>query len=369
MKIIKCGMNDFAQATNNRPTICFGATELINQMCSFYKKHKLWKNIVAIADNDVNKHNKDFRFLWKTVQIISVDELVDICKKNNKTILVIMLLHIKCIEVLKQLNEISDLDSTECYIYTMLPYYDTFLQIPDNVIKMKSMNRQIPKIIHYIWMGENPIPNNHLKYMESWKKHCPDYEIKLWNERNYDIEMNKYAFEAYKAGKYSFASDYMRLAIVYEYGGIYLDTDVELLKNLDDLLYYPAYFGLGLHHSINTGLGFGSSPKNKLIEEMMDVYNDVCFVNRDGTYNQNTCDFYQGEILRLNGFSGGNLFHIIRDSIIFPVEYFAPKNTGFGMMNISGNCYSIHHYEASHAEPNYRKRMKESQEYFKKILD
>ena len=89
----------------------------------------------------------------------------------------------------------------------------------------------IPKIIHYCWFGDGPISPESRKCMESWKKYCPDYKIIEWNEQNFDISQNRYAQQAYEAKKYAFVSDYVRLAVLYEYGGIYLDTDVETLRN------------------------------------------------------------------------------------------------------------------------------------------
>jgi len=364
MKIMKCGMNDFAKVAKLRPIVCFGASYLISQMCSLYHQHKLWKNIIAVADNDVSKHGKDFYYLWKIVPIISVDELVAMYEKDNNIALIIMLSHINCLDVIKQLNSISEFQNMECYIYSMFPFCETFPQIPKKMLQLKKDNQQIPKTIHYIWLGEKQIPEQHLKWIESWKKYCPDYEIKIWNENNYDVEKNKYMQQAYKAKKYAFVSDCMRLDIIYEYGGIYLDTDVELLKNLDELLYYPAYFGLGLHHGVNTGLGFGSIPKHNLIKEMRDVYDDVSFIRNDGQYNRITCDFYQTEVLKWYGFSGGNNYHIIENTAIFPTEYFCPKNTGFGIMKITENCYSIHHFGMSGLEPHEVQIRKDSQSFF-----
>ena len=96
----------------------------------------------------------------------------------------------------------------------------------------------IPKMIHYCWFGGNPLPDEVKKYMETWKKYCPDYEIKEWNERNFDVNQNQYCSEAYEAKKWAFVSDYARLKILYEHGGIYMDTDVEVCKPLDHLASY-----------------------------------------------------------------------------------------------------------------------------------
>jgi hypothetical protein len=124
---------------------------------------------------------------------------------------------------------------------------------------------------------------------------------------------------------------------------------------------------LSRHHSLNPGNGFGSVPGNGLLREMRDVYNDASFVRYDGQVNRLVTDVYQTEVLKWHGFSGVNGFHAIKDVAIFPAEYFCPKSTVFGIVRITDNCHSIHHFEASGCEPEYRKKIGESQGYFENI--
>lgn len=123
----------------------------------------------------------------------------------------------------------------------------------------------IPKKIHYCWFGRNPLPELAVRCIESWKKYCPDYEIIEWNEDNYDINKISYVKEAYQARKWAFVTDYVRLDVVNQYGGIYLDTDVELLKSLDPLLKYKSFFGMEEGKFIATGLGFGAEKGTKIL--------------------------------------------------------------------------------------------------------
>ena len=128
----------------------------------------------------------------------------------------------------------------------------------------------IPKIIHYCWFGRNPKPELAVKCIKSWKKRCPDYEIIEWNEDNFDISSCPlYVRQAYEAKKWAFVSDYVRLKVVYDEGGVYLDTDVELKKGLDALLAYDAYFGFEDGTHVNTGLGFGAVKGAPILKEMM----------------------------------------------------------------------------------------------------
>ena len=121
----------------------------------------------------------------------------------------------------------------------------------------------LPKKIHYCWFGGNELPDLAIKCIESWKKYCPDYEIIEWNETNFDLECCDFVKEAYKAKKWAFVSDYARLKVVYDNGGIYLDTDVELVKSLDILLQEKCYFGEETTGYVATGLGFGAENGNR----------------------------------------------------------------------------------------------------------
>jgi hypothetical protein len=271
-------------------------------------------------------------------------------------------------EIYSQLEEISVLNDAECYIYMMFPFCDVFDKIPDEILNLRSKEPQIPKIIHYIWLGGKQIPEKNQKWMETWKKQCPDYEIRRWDESNYNVEKCRYSSEAYKKGKYSFVSDYIRLDVVYQYGGIYLDTDVELLKPLDDLLYFKAFGGMGTSSGIASGLGFGSVRGNSLIREMRDVYNDVDFIKKDDNLNLQVCDYYQTEVLKRYGFFGGNKFHNIRDFIVFPVCFFSPMSSLFGILNLNRNAYSIHHFDTSYFSNADLETKKQSQKMFMDIF-
>jgi hypothetical protein len=269
-----------------------------------------------------------------------------------------------CADALRYLNGIQALDGVDCYIYEMFPYCEAFDEWSEEVLKMRSVRPQIPKIIHYIWAGGNPLPEQNKMWMESWKKHCPDYEIKLWNESNYDFGKNKYLADVYAAGKWGYASDYARLDIIHQYGGIYLDTDVELLKSLDELLSLPAFFGLTFHGAVSTGIGFGAAKGNELIKEMRDVYDDVSFLNDDGTYNLASCLLYQTEVLRRHGFRGGNRFTILRDAVIFPVTFFCPMSAAFGVVKNFKNSFSVHHFDCTSMESGEYLTLKESRGFF-----
>lgn len=200
----------------------------------------------------------------------------------------------------------------------------------------------IKKTIHYCWFGGNPLPEFALKCIASWKKYCPDYEIVQWDESSFSIaECPKYVQQAYEAKKWAFVSDYARLKIIYEHGGIYLDTDVTLLKNLDALLANKAYFGREDDLYINTGLGFGAEQGTQILRELMEDY-------AEAEFDTTACPLRNTPIFERHGLKTGDIFQILADgTAIYPIEYFNPKNPRTGITRITENSYSIHDYSAT----------------------
>ena len=210
----------------------------------------------------------------------------------------------------------------------------------------------IPKIIHYCWFGGNPLPGLAQKCIASWKKFCPDYEIKEWNESNYDVRKIQYIAQAYDAKKYAFVSDYARFDILYEYGGVYLDTDVELIKSLDEIIKQGAFCGIERPGSINAGLGIGSYAGNPIFREILDSYQSAKFINTDGTYNLKTVVVRVSDIFKKYGFSDKEEIQEVAGFTIYPAEYFCPKDLLSWETNLTENTYSIHHFSASWLDIN-----------------
>lgn len=209
----------------------------------------------------------------------------------------------------------------------------------------------IPKKIHYCWFGGGELTENVTKCIKSWEKYCPEYEIIQWNENNYNVNKNEYIKQAYSTGKWAFVSDYARLDILYRHGGIYLDTDVELVKNLDSLLGNKAFVGKEDVESISTGLGVGSEKGVPIIKELRDIYNNISFfVN--GKPNEITCVEITTKYLQNYGFQPHDSLQVIRDLSIYPIEYFCPLKPGSMKLNITENTYSIHWFEGSWKNSN-----------------
>lgn len=211
----------------------------------------------------------------------------------------------------------------------------------------------IPKIIHYCWFGENPLPISALRCIESWKKYLPNYEIKEWNETNFDVNLIRYTNEAYAARKYAFVSDYARFWILYHCGGVYFDTDVELIKDMTPIINKGAFMGMedtGQNsHIVNVapGLGIASPAFHPVYKQLLDLYDSLYFINDDGELNLKTVVAYTTEILQKKGLTNKLEIQCIEDIMIYPTAYFSPKNFYTGKIKITPNTYSIHHYSMS----------------------
>ena len=205
----------------------------------------------------------------------------------------------------------------------------------------------IPKVIHYCWFGKGEMPALAEKCIKSWKKYCPDYEIICWNEENFDIQQNRYMREAYEAKKWAFVSDFARLKIIYDHGGIYLDTDVELLKSITPLLDNGGFMGFDEKGIVASGLGFGAERGNEIIGEFLKDYDDIPFVLPDGTYDLTPCPDRNTATLKRLGMDMENKDQTFMGMRFLPDDYLCPMDYNTGKKTITKNTYSIHHYSAS----------------------
>lgn len=211
----------------------------------------------------------------------------------------------------------------------------------------------IPKIIHYCWFGGNPLPDLAIKCIESWKKYCPGYEIKEWNESNFDLNACNYIREAYAEKKWAFVSDYVRFWILYREGGIYFDTDVELISPIDDLLRKGAFMAcesMLANRStlaINPGLGLAASPELGLYSEILNFYHKKSFYRENGTLDLTTVVMIVTAIMKERGWKQRFEVQCIDSVCIYPPEYFCPKDHWTGEITITENTRAIHHYSES----------------------
>lgn len=228
-----------------------------------------------------------------------------------------------------------------------------------------------PKVIHYCWFGRNPLPPLALKCIASWKKFFPDCEIKEWNEDNFDVNMIPYTKEAYEAKKYAFVSDYARFWILYNYGGYYFDTDVEIVKSFEDIEDKIPFMGAEQKiyfkndmYNVNPGLGLAAEKNNSIYKEVLEKYESLHFYDENGNVIPKTVCHYVSEILELHGLKRDNNIQKVDSITIFPADYFNPIDFVTHRMHITSRTHSIHWYMASWKKQNLQTKIKETSKKF-----
>lgn len=237
--------------------------------------------------------------------------------------------------------------------------YTTDVNTPQKEINQDE-DFKIPKIIHSVWLGNGKKSSIAEKSMASWEKFCCDYKIMEWDESNFDIESScEYVKQAYKVKKWAFVSDYVRLKALYEYGGLYFDSDFEVLKNIDDFLNNSGFVCVESKYTISTAI-LAAEPKAQWVKDLLDNYENLNFINNDGSYNQlpNT-KILQSYLQRKYNYQWSNKEQEMEaDFIVYPSEYFSPLNCFTGVMKKTSNTYGIHHYDNTWKSPKEKIKKK-----------
>ena len=217
----------------------------------------------------------------------------------------------------------------------------------------------IPKIIHYCWFGDNEIPERAKKCIASWKTYCPDYEIKEWNDDNFPLEnCPKYVLDARAAKKYAFVTDYVRLKVLYDNGGFYMDTDVELLRPLDIFQDDRAVIGFENDNFVNSGQMLAAEAGHPILHEMMECYSNVDFYQPDGSMFLLGCPRVNTQALEAHGLTKNGQEQIVADVHIYPADWFNPLDSATGLLKKTENTVSIHWYSMSWISPAKQIRVK-----------
>ena len=221
----------------------------------------------------------------------------------------------------------------------------------------------IPHVIHYCWFGRNPLPESAVKCIESWRRFMPDYEIKEWNEDNFDVNIIPYTAEAYRVGKYAYVSDYARFWVLYHYGGVYFDTDVEVIKPMDDIVDKGAFMGVeemcDVHPKdfigypmVAPGLGIGAPAGMDFYKKVLDYYSGMHFLREDGSIITGTVVYHITGLLVKEGLQKHDGFQQVAGIQIYPKDYFNPLHDITGRLTITERTRSIHWYARSWLKQN-----------------
>lgn len=277
------------------------------------------------------------------------------CKNEEKVLLLTPAFSSLIIEML---DREKTFDGAKVYLLPMICHKQYDVKIS---LRSKS-EMMIPKIIHYFWIGGNPLPEEYQKNIDGWKNLNPEYEICCWNESNYDFDSIPYMKEAFQLGSeyLMYVTDYARLDILYRYGGIYLDTDVELIKNLDELLYNSAFVGIEENAQINSGSAIGAISGHPMIKELMDEYKRLHFFDEAGNVSKKYNTFYETKCFIENGYKMFNRYQVVNDMVCFPRDVFMP--ICFAGMD---DCYTERTISVHKINPDHHKHHKSAYEKWK----
>ena len=205
----------------------------------------------------------------------------------------------------------------------------------------------IPKIIHYCWFGRGEKPELAKKCIASWKKFCPDFEIREWNEDNCDYLAMPFMAEAYAAKKYAFVSDVMRLIVLEQYGGVYFDTDVEVVRDISPLLNDEGFIGFEINRFVNSGQVMAAVPHQPVVQAMIEEYKKMHFTNADGSLNAVGCPHLNTDVMERFGLARNGQEQLVAGIHVYPVDWFNPLDSVTGKLTKTENTYSIHWYSMS----------------------
>lgn len=345
--------------------ICFGMGKVFRDFLQDFPSMELEKNIFAIADNKMDKKDESVLVNGISIRLMDPNELREL---DDGVIL------ISCADisgVYEQLEQYGLPDGISCCAVYFVRSQTNRTDDGNrrNPLKFRiTQEQQIPKKIHYCWFGKSPIPERNLKWMESWKKCCPDYEIIRWDEGNYDVSKNAYIHEAYQQKKWGFVSDYARLDVVFHYGGIYLDTDVEIIRSYDELLYQKAFAGVEADRKIALGLGFGARKGHPVIGELMQLYENISFIQGNGNSNLTTCVTLQHPFYKKKGFIDNGEYQIIDGLTVYPETVLAAEDFYTGELRITSDTFSIHHYDGSWLDNKNKSGNNSNKKLFKRLI-
>lgn len=366
--MIKMGsVSELAEAAKkSEGVILFGAGRRIGKVEGLFSGTAMIEKIRYIVDNDIYKQGTGIVIGRRCFPIISFDDFV----QKDCDHMLLMITNKAYEPILEQLESYGKFRNMKIYC---LEHCEGFTREEDALKKEVPKDIRltseplIPKVIHYCWFGKNPIPDEHKRYMESWHKYCPDYEIREWNESNYDVTKNPYMYQAYQKKKWGFVPDYARLDIIYHHGGIYLDTDVEIIANIDDLLHQLGFCGFEFNESVAFGLGFGAVKGFHMIGELLHSYDDRQFIKEDGSLNLVASPYYQTEFLKGKGLVLNGEYQSVDGLTVYPEKMLCGKNISTLRVRLAPYTRMIHHYAGSWVEPDVKIELEKKEARMRKL--
>lgn len=363
MKLMEASIECLKENMQNKKVIAFSASDFLKMIAKNYAELELEKNISYIVDNDISKQGIEFDVCGIKKRVCNPNIIK---KEKNENIVIIISSDVYVYEIYEQLNEmIKDSD---------VPVFALSLVISKNIDDKtnKSMfaveKHQIPKIIHYFWFSGEEKDEMTNKCINSWKKCCSDYEIVEWNSHNYDVTKNEFAYEAFKNRKWAYVSDFARLDVIYEYGGIYLDTDVRLFQSLDCLLGNDMFMAFGPLREIEAAT-IGACKHNELIKKMLGLYFGKKFDANRTLGLLDVQPFLLENVVQTEGFCIDGKYQIINGNALFPRDLFSGKNWFTGEYEYGEIALGVHECAGNWAKGNRRQTKRNQNKAIEKIYN
>lgn len=365
MILRNCRYQEFAERIQreDKKIIIYGAG-MIGQVIipSILLQYGLEHRVLYYVDRDKSKSEQSIKVGVVTCEIKSPDVLLDV-----EDDVVIIVANSNFYPIIEFLDSVEALNEIDTFIFPIIQL--TELEHAKNPVLIKSSRKPlIPKKIHYCWFSENPIPDSLQKCIDSWKEKCPDYEILCWNEKNYDVNKRRYTAEAYANQKYGFVADVARFDILYEHGGIYLDTDDELLKSLDEMLYQEAFIGTEKWGNINSGGGCGAVPYHPMIKALLQSRENLSFVKEDGKLNLDTNGIYETGVFLEHGFEVKNETQVINHMTVYPPKVFHPLDYITCEQSCVPETVSVHYFSGTWMDEKEMKNRTDTQDKYVKVM-
>lgn len=362
MRLINTSFEEFAEYVKekNKHIVFWGAGAigrvLIPYICN---RHGLDTRVLGYIDNNPVKQGKEVELFSRKVKIYPAGFL----EKLRADEFVLMITNGDFYPVLEQLRNMPCMERAMVCIAPIIQIHTPAESSITGIYK-SSEEPLIPKTIHYVWFG-GPIPENLQKCIDSWKEKCPDYEIVKWDTSNYDYKKHPYTRQAYEAKRWGFMADLARLEILYEYGGFYLDTDVELLQSLDELRYQEGFCGREEWGHVNFGGGSGCIKHLDIVGELLDFRKNVPFLFGRGQYNLEASGYFETKPLMDRGLTVTNRTEIVDGFAVYASEFFCPYNYISGKENVTEKTVSIHYFNGGWlGEAGVQYRLKTREKFY-----
>ncbi len=363
MNILNANQDTLAEYIkhNNKKIILYGAGAVCKTFVSYYlSTYGLSERVLFAVDSNVNKYGTHIAVGEKTIIVNCIEELRK-CKENY----CIFITNGDFYSSIKQLDQIEELKQVEAFLIAAIQMQR---KNTDETQIFKDFEKPtIPKVINYCWFSGNPLPDNLKRCIDSWHTKCPDYEIVEWNEENYDVSKTRYTEEAYKSKKWAFIPDIARLDILYNHGGFYFDTDVRIIRNLEELRYQEAFCSRERGGHVNFGSGSGCVKGNSIIKKILDFRKEEPFILPNGGYNTEASGYYETKPLMDMGLVVDDVNQQLNGINVYSSLFFSPYNFINGEDISNDKTFSIHYFRASWVENGDLAR-KETREKYNEII-